>query len=130
MITELPNIMLALPEMFVLGMACVVLMVDLFLQERQRGFSYVLSQATLVGAAAITIAIADTELHLSFNDAFVLDPMASLLKVSVYAITFGVFLYSREYLRERALFKGEYYVLGLFGVLGMMVMISGHSFLT
>jgi NADH-quinone oxidoreductase subunit N len=41
-----------------------------------------------------------------------------------------VFLYSRPYLRERGLFKGEYYVLGLFAVLGMMVMVSAYSFLT
>jgi len=42
----------------------------------------------------------------------------------------GVFLYSRDYLKERGLFKGEFYVLGLFAVLGMMVMVSAHSFLT
>ena len=31
-------------------------------------------------------------------------------------------------IRDR--FKGEYYVLGLFGVLGMMVMVSAHSLLS
>jgi NADH-quinone oxidoreductase subunit N len=48
----------------------------------------------------------------------------------VYIITAAVFLYSRPYLRDRDIYKGEYYVLGLFGVLGMMIMISAYSFLT
>jgi NADH-quinone oxidoreductase subunit N len=56
--------------------------------------------------------------------------MATLLKSFIYVITFGAFVYARDYLRVRDLFKGEYYVLGLFGMLGMMVMVSAHSFLT
>jgi len=61
---------------------------------------------------------------------FVHDPMAALLKTSILLITFGVFVYSRNYLVERDLFKGEFYVLGLFAVLGMLVMVSAHNLLT
>ncbi len=43
---------------------------------------------------------------------------------------FGAFLYARDYLQDRKLFKGEYYVLGLFAMFGMMVMVSAHSLLT
>jgi NADH-quinone oxidoreductase subunit N len=67
---------------------------------------------------------------LTFSDRFVRDPMGGVLKSFIYIITMGVFLYSRDYLKERELYKGEYYVLGLFAVLGMMVMVSAHSFLT
>ena len=41
-----------------------------------------------------------------------------------------VFLYSRDYIKARDINKGEYYVLGLFGMLGMMIMVSAHSLLT
>jgi NADH-quinone oxidoreductase subunit N len=44
-------------------------------------------------------------------------------------ITILVFVYSRDYLTDHDIYKGEYYVLGLFAVLGMMIMISAHSFL-
>ncbi|MFN2310169.1 MAG: NADH-quinone oxidoreductase subunit NuoN, partial [Gammaproteobacteria bacterium] len=64
------------------------------------------------------------------NGTFVADPMATLLKSFIYVVTFGAFVYARDYLRVRDLFKGEYYVLGLFGMLGMMVMVSAHSLLT
>jgi len=51
------------------------------------------------------------------------------LKLAVYLVTFLVFVYSRDYLKDLGIYKGEYYVLGLFAVLGMMIMISAHSFL-
>ena len=53
-----------------------------------------------------------------------------MLKFFVVALVVFVFIYSRDYLKDRNIFKGEFYVLGLFGLLGMMLMISSHHFLT
>jgi NADH-quinone oxidoreductase subunit N len=39
-------------------------------------------------------------------------------------------LYSREYLQANGLLKGEFFILGLFGLLGIMIMISAASLLT
>jgi NADH-quinone oxidoreductase subunit N len=127
---EIPNFMLAMPEIFVLGMACFILILDLFLSERSRVVTYLLTQATLVGAFLLSLSLYGGGKELTFSDSFVLDPMASVLKMVVYFAVFMVFLYSRTYLRERGMFRGEFFVLGLFGVLGMMVMISAHSLLT
>ncbi|MBE0510276.1 MAG: NADH-quinone oxidoreductase subunit NuoN [Chromatiales bacterium] len=127
---EMPNFALAMPEMFVLGMTCFILMVDMFLSERSRVVTYLLAQATLVGAFILSLSLFSPLRELSFSNTFVLDPMASLLKLAVYAVVFTVFLYTRSYLRDRNMYTGEFYVLALFGVLGMMVMISAHSFLT
>jgi NADH-quinone oxidoreductase subunit N len=41
-----------------------------------------------------------------------------------------VLVYSRDYLRIRGLYKGEFFVLALFALLGMMVMVSASHFLT
>ncbi len=127
---EMPNFMPAMPEIFVLGMACLILILDLFLTERSRVVTYLLTQATLVGAFILSLSLFSGTSELTFSDTFVLDPMASVLKLVVYFAAFMVFLYSRGYLRERGMFRGEFFVLGLFGVLGMMVMISAHSMLT
>lgn len=127
---EMPNFILALPEMFVLGMACFILIMDLFIKQKDRAITYLLSMATLVGAAILTMTVSDGERHLTFNDSFVTDAMGDLLKIFIYLITAVVFLYSRQYLQKRDLFRGEYFVLGLFGVLGMMVMVSSHSMLS
>jgi NADH-quinone oxidoreductase subunit N len=60
---------------------------------------------------------------------FVQDGMADLLKLFVIVIVSVVFVYSRDYLKDRGLFKGEFYLLGLFATLGMMLMISAASLL-
>lgn len=126
----IPDFAPAAPEIFLLTMACIVLVVDLFVGERNRNMAYLLSQLSLAGAAIIVAATYSQGEVLTFNNTFVRDPMADVLKLAVFIVTFGVFLYSRDYLRERNLLKGEYYMLGLFGVLGMMIMISARNLLT
>jgi len=119
-----------LPEIFVLGMACAVLVLDLFLSDRNRVVSYLLAQFTLLGGAGLVLLVAGEGRAVTLSGSFVLDPMAVLAKVFILLVTAGVFAYSRGYLADRKLFKGEFYVLGLFGALGMMVLVSAHSFLT
>lgn len=125
-----PDFTPALPELFVLGMACLILVIDVYLEQHQRHISYLLSQATLIGAALITLAAYTTTPILAFDGHYIKDAMSDILKMGIYIASGTVFLYSQKYLRDRNLFKGEYYILGLFGVLGMMIMVSAHSFLT
>jgi NADH-quinone oxidoreductase subunit N len=125
-----PEFTPAIPEMFVLGMACLILLVDLYLRDDQRDVTYWLTQATLLGAAVLTLAGREPEPVITFFGTFVRDGLGDVLKVFIYLVSAGVFLYARDYLRVRHLYKGEFYVLGLFGVLGMMVLVSAHSFLT
>ncbi len=122
--------LLLAPEIFVLAMTCAILVVDLFLKDAERAVTYWLSQMTLVLATVITLATQVTTPEVALFGQFVADPMASVLKVFIYITTFAAFLYSRRYLQVRGLFKGEFYVLGLLGMLGMMVMVSAHSMLT
>ena len=124
-----PDLMPALPEMVMLAMTCLVLVVDLFLPQEKRGFTLLLSVLTLLLAIGAVILVAPVSSISSFGDSFVLDQLAVVLKIAVCAITILVFVYSRDYLADHDIYKGEYYVLGLFATLGMMVMISAHSFL-
>ena len=130
MIVQPAEFMVVLPEIFVLSMTCVILVLDLYLKDSERVISYWLTQLTLVFAAVITLSLDQGQTQLVFFGTFIADPMAAVLKVFIYLVTGLAFLYSRYYLAERNLFKGEYYVLGLFGMLGMMVMVSAHSLLT
>jgi len=127
---SMPDFMPALPEMFLLGMACLILLLDLFLSERSRIVTYLLAQSTLLGALLLTVGLYEEGRALTFSDTFVIDPMGSVLKAFIYLATFFVFLYAKDYLRARNMFKGEFYILGLFGVLGMNVLVSAHSLLT
>ncbi len=123
------NIAVAWPEIFLLTMACVILVVDVFIDEGRRNLTYLLSQLTLLVTFALVISGEAGQRLLAFNDMFVQDKLADTLKLFILAITFVLFVYSRDYLRERNIFKGEFYVLGLFGVLGMMIMVSSANLL-
>ncbi len=118
------------PELFLLTMACVVLIVDAFLPEAYRAVTYQLALMTLVITGGLTVALYPAEPQVVFHGAAVVDGMGSVLKAFIAGIAFFAFTYSKDYLRERNVFKGEYYVLGLFAVLGMMIMVSAHSLLT
>ena len=124
------DLMLVIPELLVLGMTCAILVIDPFLSQRQRDLSYWLSQLTLLGAIVLTLAFQGGGVQRAFHDSFVSDDMSVLLKVVILSLTFFAFLYARPYLRERGLYKGEFYALGLFGVIGMMVMVSAASLLS
>ena len=126
----IPQLSLAAPEMWVLGMACLVLVVDLLVSDERRLVSYVLALVTLAGAAALTLTHPNETTSFTLNGAYVADRLGDVLKLLTYVIGAVVFIYSPAYLRERSLLKGEYYVLGLFGILGIMVIISSYSFLT
>ncbi len=126
----MPDLQPLLAEIFVLSMACVVLILDLFIKQRDRVVSYALSLFTLFGGLALTYITATDQPVITMFGSYVQDPMSTLAKSFVFIVVIAVFMYSRPYLTERDLFKGEYYVLGLFGVLGMMIMISAHSLLS
>lgn len=125
-----PDFLPVLPELFVLTMACAILVIDVFLDEQHRHISYGLTQLTALGAAALVLLTYASAPAITMFGHYIKDAMGDLLKFFICASAAAVFLYSRDYLRQRDLFKGEYYVLGLFGVLGMMVMVSAHSLLS
>ena len=112
-----------------LGMTCLVLVVDLFLPQEKRGFTLLLTIATLLFTTIAIFAVAPVGSISTFGGSFVLDQLAVTLKVAICLISALVFIYSRDYLADHGIYKGEYYVLGLFAVLGMMIMTSAHSFL-
>lgn len=125
-----PDFMPVLPELFVMTMACLVLVVDVFLEQRQRHITYGLAQLTLLGAALLLLLTFTQAPVTTMFGHYIKDAMGDLLKFWICLASAAVFLYSRDYLRQRDLFKGEYFVLGLFGVLGMMIMVSAHSLLS
>ena len=124
------DLVLAAPEMFVLAATCIVLLVDLFLTKRTRWVTFVLSLLTLAGASWITTVTGFTERTVGWHGTYVADPLSSLLKIVAYGAVAVAFLYGHGYLQVRRILKGEYYVLGLFALLGIMVLVSANSLVT
>lgn len=131
MMLETLNIVTALPEMFIAGMACFILIYRLFDKSRDPNrVSFVLTIVTLLIAGLIAASASSESAQISFAGAFIADGMASVIKAFVAVITAAVFVYGARYNLERGYFKTEFYVLGLFGVVGMMIMASAAQLLT
>ena len=130
MTLEMLNYTVAWPEIFLLSMTCLVLVVDVFLKQEQRTITFLLSELTIIGTLLVIGMTMVSDKVIAFNGVFINDPLSIVLKFFVVALVGFVFIYSRDYLKDRNIFKGEFYVLGLFGLLGMMLMISSHHFLT
>ena len=52
---QVPNMLFALPEMLMLGMACVILLVVAFTGSRRTAWVYGLSQLTLLATAVVVV---------------------------------------------------------------------------
>ena len=129
----MPNLIPAYAEIWLLAAASVVLLVDLVLPDRQRYITYILSLLAVLGCGfftLVTFQLTDAMPVLTFSKMFIVDPMAAVLKGITYIAVAVCFVYSRAYLDQRGMFRGEYFVLALFAMMGMMVMISGNHFLT
>jgi NADH-quinone oxidoreductase subunit N len=120
----------AYPELLLLGMACAILVADLFVSDDQRFITYALTQAALTGCFALTFLTANVDPVTTFSGMFVDDLMADMLKLMVYLGVGVMLVYSRPYLAARGLFRGEFFVMVLFATLGMMIMISASHLLT
>jgi NADH-quinone oxidoreductase subunit N len=128
------QMLLAAPELWVLLMACVILCADVFIREERRGILHMLGILTLLFAAILTLR---GDYHAggvwqmtAFNDTFIRDPMGDVLKLFAYGILALVYTYSKFYLRAFRLFRGDFYTLTLFALLGAMLLISANSLIT
>lgn len=128
----MPLFYVASPEIFVLCMASLILLVDVFLPERLRTTTYILVQITLVGSFLIVVMQYGEypEAIITFSGHYVLDKLAILTKLFILISSIFAFIYARPYIKSRNIQSSEYYILGLFAVLGMQIMASAYSFLT
>jgi NADH-quinone oxidoreductase subunit N len=120
----------ALPEIFLLSAIVVVLLLDLFLTKPFKQVTYYLTQLSLLITAILAFNLVGEPKTIIFSGSFILDNMASIFKVFMAGSTMVALVYTRHYLTEHKLFRGEYFVLVLLAMLGMMVMVSGYSLLT
>ncbi|HYG55889.1 MAG TPA: NADH-quinone oxidoreductase subunit NuoN [Burkholderiales bacterium] len=121
----------ALPEAILLIGACAVMLADV--RARDRVVAYWLAQATLLACLVATLfvvwASAGARYYI-FNGLFVADLMSHLLKLVSYFAVSVALLYSRQYLHDRGLLRGEFITLLLFSLLGMMILVSANNFIT
>jgi NADH-quinone oxidoreductase subunit N len=119
------------PEICLVVAICVILIVDVFAGEKRAGLTSTLTLLALAVSAALTVRYAHvTERVVLLNGMYVADELAFVLKLAAFLVVAVALLYSRSYLINRDILRGEYYVLALTALLGICVLVSANSLLT
>lgn len=129
---QLPHFNCLVPELAVLIGICALLMIDVLIRQRDHLITFFLAEVVIIIAAVLTIIqlqAPDTSI-ISFSGHFIRDNFSSILKLFIYLTVFVAFYFAMPYISERKIHQGEYYILGLFSMLGMMVLVSAHNLVT
>jgi len=135
MINTFSQIIITLPEIILLSFICVMIVLSVIRKPYFKKINYYVGLLGLVCTFGVIYYFWSFKDVLGFENSgfkgmFLLDNMAYGLKLCLVALVFLVFIYSEKYLQEIKLFVGEYFVLCLFSLLGMMILISAGHFLS
>ena len=120
------------PEIVLAGVVCVVVIVDLFIDETRRwilasiaGFGLLLSFIPI-----LTLAVDSGPARSMFNGGYVVDDFSLVVKALFIIAGYVVVLLSQNYVEEGDYHRGEYYFLLLSSILGMMMMGSSRDLIS
>lgn len=119
------------PEILLTAGALAVLLIDLFLPERQKWVA-----AALAGAATLAALVPVSTLWVSplprvlFDGKFVVDEFSVVLKALFLGSAFVTLLLAFRYIEEGPYRQGEFYFLLLSSVLGMLLISSARDLLS
>ncbi len=126
---DLHELFVVAPELMLLMLACVILIIDLFLTQSSQAVTTVLSKIALALVGLVIILGQSQEIRYAFSEMYVADPVSDFLKLAACGSVLTMLIYSNNYLLSRGIYRGEFFTLTLFALLGMMIMISANHFL-
>jgi NADH-quinone oxidoreductase subunit N len=118
-----------LPELLLAGTAILVLVVDLFLDQRAKVANNYLALAGTVAAAIALATLVGQGTRSTFGGSFVLDNYALLFKGLFLGSLILVLLMSGRYIAQGTVYQGEFYFLVLSSFTGMLLMPSSRDLL-
>jgi NADH-quinone oxidoreductase subunit N len=117
------------PEIVLAGVVCMVLLLDLFLPEHRKWMTATLGGFGMLAAMipVLTLAVSDSPARVMFNGGYVVDDFSLVLKGLFLLAGYVVILMSTTYVDEGDYYEGEYYLLLVSSVLGMVMMSSSRD---
>jgi NADH-quinone oxidoreductase subunit N len=116
------NLSLFIPEIALAATAILVILVDLFVQ--QKIVIKVISLAGLIVSGIFAVLMWGDNNPSLFNNMLAVDNFAIFFKLLFAGVAFILILASTDYVKKMERFQGEYYALILFSTLGMMLMAA------
>ncbi|MHB8909388.1 MAG: NADH-quinone oxidoreductase subunit N [Syntrophales bacterium] len=132
MVVKIPEMAfgMIMPELIITISAVVALLLAAF--GRKSAIGSLAGAVALIGtglAMVFTFTLWDVNADV-FNNLYTIDNFGTFFKGLALIVSLLVTLLSLRYAEREQIIKGEYYALLLFGVLGMMVMVSSNHFVT
>ncbi len=120
------------PEIVLGAGICLVLLVDLFVAESKRWILATLSGFVLLGAflPVVTLGVIGGEVRSMFDDRYVIDNFSLVMKALFLLAGYVVVLLSTHEIEEGGYHQGEYYVMLLSSILGMVMMTSSRDLIS
>jgi NADH-quinone oxidoreductase subunit N len=117
------------PEIILAAGICLVLLVDLFVEERQRWITSTLTGMVLLAAfiPVVTLSVIGGDVRSLFDGRYVIDEFALVVKALFLLAGYVVVLLSSNEVEEGHYHQGEYYVLLLASITGMVMMGSARD---
>lgn len=119
------------PEILLLGAACLVALLDLFVTSVRRTPTYLLTMVSLAAVAGLHLCALDNGASVyAMQKMVVTDAMGHLLSLCATLAVMGSLVYAQVYAGDREMLKGELFTLSMFALLGISIMIIGNNFLS
>jgi NADH-quinone oxidoreductase subunit N len=117
------------PELVLVVGINLVLFIDLWVDESKKWAMATLTGFVLLGAflPVVTLAVVGDDVRSMFDGRYVIDEFALILKAVFLLTAYVVVLMSQTELEEGGYYQGEFYVLLLASVLGMVMMTSSRD---
>jgi NADH-quinone oxidoreductase subunit N len=117
------------PELVLIVGINLVLFIDLWIDESRKWAMATLTGFVLLGAflPTVTLAVIGDDSRSMFDGRYVVDEYSLILKALFLLVAYVVVLMSQTELEEGGYYQGEFYVLLLCSVLGMVMMTSSRD---
>ena len=126
--TRMIDIYTILPVMIVAGWALLLLVVDLWIPKGRKGITALLAVVGMAIALGFVLASSGSTI-LGFNQMIVLDGFASFMQVLFLVSGMAAVALAYDYVQRMNINHGEFYVLMMFSIAGMMLMSQAYNLL-
>ena len=120
------------PELVLIVGINIVLLIDLNIAETKKWMLATLTGFVMLGALipVITLFVIGDDSRSMFGGRYVIDEYALIMKAFFLLVAYVVILMSQTELEEGSYYQGEFYVLMLCSVLGMVMMTSSRDMIS
>jgi len=120
------------PEIVLAAVICGVILADLFLEESKKYLTATLAGVGVLAALipVFTLAVSSHPARVMFGGGYVVDDFSLVLKALFLIAGYVVVLLSQQYVEDGDYWEGEYYVLLLTSILGMLMMTSSRDLIS